>query len=100
VPSSSGSISLPQKFVNFLKHPERTFSWAFNKVIDGIVDSPLWAKYHVGLTFRPVFTKAFSSMLGFIVGDIVAQGIFLNKVSFESILEDVPKTLISSIALY
>ena len=47
-----------------------------NEFIEGY---PFWSKYSISLNFKPIRTKALSSMLGFIAGELVYQVIF-NKV--------------------
>jgi hypothetical protein len=44
-----------------------------------ISNNPFWSKYSISLNFKPIRTKALSSMLGFIAGELVYQVLF-NKV--------------------
>lgn len=50
-----------------------------SSLAQSISNSPFWSKYSISLDFKPVKTKALSSMLGFAFGEIVYQIIF-NKV--------------------
>jgi hypothetical protein len=38
-----------------------------------ISESPVWRKYSTNLSVKPVLTKSFSSMIGFCIGDMIAQ---------------------------
>lgn len=49
---------------------------AYQDLISYIMRTPLWRDYSLSLTMKPIVTKSFSSMIGFFVGDILAQIIF------------------------
>lgn len=53
----------------------------YQDLISYIMRTPLWRDYSVSLTMKPIVTKSFSSMIGFFVGDILAQIIF-RRVSY------------------
>lgn len=38
-----------------------------------ISESPVWRRYSTNLSVKPVLTKSFSSMVGFCIGDMIAQ---------------------------
>ena len=65
IESNSGNTEMPaivRKAIQYLQ------------VIATIVsESPIWRKYSNSLSIKPVLTKSFSSMLGFLVGDLLAQ---------------------------
>ena len=48
----------------------------YQDLISYIMRTPLWRDYSLSLTMKPIVTKSFSSMIGFFVGDILAQIIF------------------------
>jgi len=50
-----------------------------SSLAQSISNNPFWSKYSISLNFKPIRTKALSSMLGFIAGELVYQVIF-NKV--------------------
>lgn len=48
--------------------------------IDVILKSTVWNRYITALKFRPIYTKCLSSMLGFMIGDLLAQKLFFTVV--------------------
>lgn len=53
-------------------------------IIAVVMKTTLWQDYSSSLTMKPVVTKSFSSMIGFSLGDIIAQLIF-SKVNFKRV---------------
>ena len=76
VESNSGNSEMPsivQKAIRYLQ------------LIATIVsESAIWRKYSSNLSVKPVLTKSFSSMLGFLVGDLIAQMITRKVIHFHS----------------
>lgn len=64
---------------NAMMDKNRTLSWsgAVMRISDVITKSKTWGAYSLSLTLRPVYTKALSSLLGFVVGDMLAQLLFV-----------------------
>ena len=63
--SNSGNTEIPafvQKVIRYLQ-----------LIATIISESPIWRKYNSSLSIKPVLTKSFSSMLGFLIGDFIAQ---------------------------
>ena len=54
----------------------------YQELVSYIMKTPLWRDYSLSLTMKPIITKSISSMIGFLVGDILAQ-LILRKVSGE-----------------
>ena len=53
---------------------------AYQDIIAVVMKTTLWQDYSSSLTMKPIVTKSFSSMIGFSLGDLIAQLIF-SKVS-------------------
>lgn len=53
----------------------------YQNVMAQTIGNPIWNSYIVSLTKKPIITKAFYSMVGFLLGDVIAQFLF-NKVIF------------------
>ena len=60
---------------------ERTLSVGgfASRLSDIVTKSKLWGLYSLSLTLRPIYTKALSSMLGFLIGDFMAQVFFVKR---------------------
>ena len=56
--------------------------------ISCIMNTSIWREYSLSLSMKPLVTKAFSSMIGYFLGDILAQVIF-RKVSNLSIFVNI-----------
>lgn len=54
----------------------------YQELVSYIMKTPLWRDYSLSLTMKPIITKSISSMIGFFVGDILAQ-LILRKVGRE-----------------
>ena len=51
----------------------------YQELVSYIMKTPLWRDYSLSLAMKPIITKSISSMIGFFVGDILAQ-LILRKV--------------------
>lgn len=49
---------------------------SYQDLVSYLMKTPLWREYSLSLTMKPVVTKAFSSTIGYFLGDILAQLIF------------------------
>ena len=60
---------------------DRTLSFGgfASRLSDIVTKSKLWGLYSVSLTLRPVYTKALSSMLGFLIGDFLVQTFYVKR---------------------
>lgn len=75
VPSSFQVQASSQSSDSVNKSPFSSVS----KLAQSISNNSFWSKYSISLNFKPIRTKALSSMLGFAFGELVFQLIF-NKV--------------------
>ena len=55
---------------------------SYQYFISYIMNTSLWREYSLSLSMKPVVTKAFSSMIGYFLGDILAQVIFRKVYNF------------------
>lgn len=66
---------------DLMRDKTRTLSWGgfVSRLSDIITKSKTWGAYSVSLTARPFFTKALSSMVGFLLGDLLAQVMIVRR---------------------
>lgn len=50
-----------------------------SRLSDLVTKSKLWGLYSMSLSLKPVYTKALSSLIGFVIGDILAQFLFIKR---------------------
>lgn len=53
------------------------FNGFVSRVSDVITKSKLWGLYSLSLSLRPIYTKSLSSLIGFLIGDLLAQVFFI-----------------------
>ena len=83
---ASGAAAMSQAVVSNSNEGDRNnrgkIYQAYQDIIAVVMKTTLWQDYSSSLTMKPVLTKSFSSMIGFSLGDIIAQLIF-SKVNFK-----------------
>ena len=62
----------------FIQNQGRIYK-TYQELVSYIMKTPLWRDYSLSLAMKPIITKSISSMIGFFVGDILAQ-LILRKV--------------------
>lgn len=66
---------------DLLRDKNRTLSWGgfVSRLTDMVTKSKTWGAYSLSLTLRPLYTKALSSMAGFLLGDLLAQVLIVRR---------------------